>query len=133
MKKCLLFAFGLMCMAAVASMCTAEIRAIPAVAPQAVSSGASVTNTVRVSGLKGIGEVLVSYGTASTNCAVTATLYTTNTLAGGWRPVASNSVSGVTSGVVRVPFMGEYMTGDLKVTIGAANASATAGAVILSY
>ena len=134
MKKLLLLALVATATALFAGMDTAELRVVSAVAPQAVSAGSAVTNDVVVSSMKGIGEVLVTYSAAATNCEVTATLLATNRAAGGWYAVNSAAATGATVGGLRIPFAGEYLPNDLRVAIAAKTANATAaGAVILTY
>lgn len=131
MKKIMLFALVAAAASVFAGMDTAEVKVVPAVAPASITAGHSVTNSLEVSGLKGVGEVLAVFSGATTNCQVTATILSTNLVEGGWSVVNSKTVTGG-AGAVRVPFQGEYLPSAIKVAIGVKNANATAGAVILS-
>ena len=133
MKKLLLVALAAVALPLFASMDTGDLRVISAVSPQTVSSGSAVTNSVQIFSMKGICEVLTIYKAANTNCEVTATLITTNRVDGGWKTVNSAKLTGVTDGVIRVPFIGAYLPKDLLVAIEANSADATVGSTILTY
>ena len=112
---------------------TADFKAVEAGAPAAVHSGTATTNTFAVAGYTGLGEILASYSAASTNCTFTVTIEGTNTVSGGWAPIATASSSGKTSGIVRVPFSSIYLPPTVRVIRAASGANATAtSAVFLS-
>jgi len=134
MKKLALFAMLAACaVSAFAALEFSGARAVPVIAPASISSGATNTAAVAISSMKGVSEVIV-YATAAANrTALNVSLWTTNTVDGGWTLYADTSTTNRTATIVRLPFDGQYVPRDVKVGVGSIGASSTASAFILTY
>lgn len=135
MKKTIL-AFFAATFAAVtfAALDTTDARAIPVLAPTAITAGTTNATTVAdVRGLRGTAEVIVYAAAASDRTELTATLYATNRTDGGWTKYTERKETTEDAAILRLPFAGIYQPGVLKVEIGSIGAATTASAFILSF
>lgn len=132
MKKTLLLAAMIAAAAAFAAFDFNGTTAVPVLAPTSISSGATNTATLVKSPWIGRGEIFVS-ASAANRTALNVTLWATNTVSGGWTEYASGTFTETNAIVARVPFPGEYLPKDVRVTIGSIGASSTCAAFILTY
>ena len=121
--------------AAQAALDTRTFDAAVAFPAQTVAAGATVTNAAQaVVGCKGLGEITFNIGavaSASSARTVTATLYGTNTVAGGWAVVNAATYTGAAAGVLRLPFNGRHLPPFIKVAAGVTTAdTAVAGTLM---
>ncbi len=108
-------------------------QAIPALAPQTVSAGATNEAVIVAHGLKGGCEVFVTDAGAAGRTSLDVTLWATNSAGGGWRIYAAQTFTATNAAVRRVAFPGEYLPAAVKVGVGSIGAATPVSAFILSH
>ena len=133
MKKAIALLAAVAAFGAFAAFDLQTAKAIPALAPQTVSAGATNEVAVTVAGLRGTGAVFVTASGDASRTALDVTLWATNRTDGGWTVYAAQTFANTNAGVYRVSFPGEYLPGDVKIGVGSIGAATSASAFILSY
>lgn len=136
MKKIVALCAVLAAFAATAALTTAGLRTAVVFPSASVAAGATSTNTVALSGYRGLGEVCCTVGAvaaASSNRTVTVTLEGTNTVAGGWYTINSGTYKGASAGVVRVQCQAEHLPPTVRVKVANTTAASVVSGVLLAY
>ena len=134
MRKFAIFAAALaVAFATFAAFDFQSAKAIPALAPQTISAGATNEAALVVSGLRGQGEVIVTATGDANRTALDVTLWATNRSDGGWTVYAAQTFAATNAGVYRVSFPGEGLPGDIKVGVGSIGAATDVSAFLFSY
>lgn len=134
MKKTILAVFAAMFGAVTfAALDFSTARTIPVLAPTEISAGTTNSTTVAdIRGLRGTAEVIVYASAASDRTELTATLYATNRIDGGWKKYTERKATTEDAVILRLPFAGIYQPGILKIDVESVGAATTASALILS-
>jgi len=98
-----------------------------------VNSGATNTTEVAAAGLKGNAVLFVTANGNTSRTALNLSLWTTNTVEGGWVEFASETYTATNAGVFRLSFPAEYISKPSQVRINSQGAATSATAFILSY
>lgn len=98
-----------------------------------VNSGATNTTEVAAVGLKGNAALFVTASGDASRTALDLSLWTTNTVEGGWVEFASEVYTATNAGVFRLAFPAEYISKPSQVRINSQGAATSATAFILSY
>jgi hypothetical protein len=98
-----------------------------------VNSGATNTTEVAAVGLKGNAALFVTANGNASRTALNLSLWTTNTVEGGWVEFASETYTATNAGVFRLSFPAEYISKPSQVRINSRGAATSATAFILSY
>lgn len=134
MKKLALLAIvAAFAASAFAALEFSSARAVPVLAPQYVSSGATNSAAIVVRGFKGTSELIVYATDAAQRTALDVCLWATNRAEGGWTPYAVGKFTATNNCLGRLTFPGEYLPQDVKVTVGSIGAASTVSAFILTY
>ena len=133
MKKLLAFSAALAI--AFAASAALDFSAAKAVFVKESAGSFSGTNhtVFAASGLKGNAEVFVLSRAVYGRTSLDLSLWTTNTVDGGWSLLAEKSYTSTNAGVFRLSFPAEYLTSPARLSIGSMGAASTVGAFILSY
>lgn len=98
-----------------------------------VNSGATNTTEVAAAGLKGNAALFVTATGDASRSALHLSLWSTNTVEGGWIELAAQTYTATNAGVYRLSFPAEYISNPSQVKINSRGAATTATAFILSY
>lgn len=133
MKKFLMVLLATACaVCAFAALDVNTTKTIPVLAPQSISSGATNTVVFQVGGLKGV-DALVVCANPCYGRTLDVTLYATNFAEGGWSVYSHGVFANTNNCVVRLPFQGQYLPKDVKVSVGSLGGASTATAYIEAY
>ena len=134
MKKVLAVAAAFAASAAFAALDFSAARSLLVLAPgTTVSSGATNTVAVAARGLKGNAALFVPSAAAPGRTSLDLSVWTTNTVSGGWSLFAARSVTATNAGVYRLSFPAEYLTRPAQVRVGSVGAASAVSAFILAH
>ncbi len=109
-------------------------RAVPVLnASTTVNSGATNVTEIAAAGLKGNAALFVCANGNASRTALNISLWTTNTVEGGWSPFALQTYTATNEGVYRLSFPAEYISKPSQVRINSQGAATAVTAFILSY
>ena len=112
----------------------AGARAVPVLnASTTVNAGTTNVTEITAAGLRGNAALFVTANGNASRTAWNLSLWTTNTVEGGWTALALQSYTATNAGVFRLSFPAEYISQPSQVRIESKGAATAATAFILSY
>ena len=112
----------------------AGARAVPVLnASTTVNAGTTNVTEITAAGLRGNAALFVTANGNPSRTELKLSLWTTNTVEGGWTALALQSYTATNAGVFRLSFPAEYISQPSQVRIESKGAATAATAFILSY